>query len=121
MKPGCFSEPPRPSTGKGRRGAASSPAGAVGRVDHDYYQNRPHAGVQLTNAPRMSLSPNAIYRALSECAPGHVRALTRDEWISMQPHKYRRINRYGINLFKLVYDSDSERFHQMRRYQVAEP
>ena len=48
-------------------------------------------------------------------------ALTRDEWISMQPHKYRRINRYGINPFKLVYDSDSERFHQMRRYQVAEP
>ncbi|BBY60964.1 hypothetical protein MSAR_41000 [Mycolicibacterium sarraceniae] len=79
------------------------------------YQNRPHAGLQLTTAPRMKLSPNAIYRAMSASAPTPVRTLTRDEWISMHPHEFRRINRYGINLFNLVYDNDSPRFHQMRQ------
>jgi hypothetical protein len=79
------------------------------------YQNRPHSGLHLTAAPRMKLSPNAIYRAMSEAAPTPVRTLTRDEWISLHPHKFRRINRYGVNLFKLVYDNDSPRFHQMRR------
>ena len=79
------------------------------------YQNRPHSGLHLTAAPRMKLSPNAIYRAMSEAAPTPVRTLTRDEWISLHPLTFRRINRYGVNLFKLVYDNDSPRFHQMRR------
>lgn len=79
------------------------------------YQNRAHAGLQLSTAPRMRLSPNAIYRALSESAPTPVRTLTRDEWICMHPHQFRRISRYGINLKNLIYDSDSPRFHQMRR------
>lgn len=79
------------------------------------YQNRPHTGLHLTAAPRMELSPNAIYRAMSETTPTPVRALTRDEWISLHPCEFRRINRYGINLFNLVYDNDSPRFHQMRR------
>ena len=79
------------------------------------YQNRAHSGLQLSTAPRMKLSPNAIYRALSESAPTPVRTLTRDEWISLHPHQFRRINRYGVNLKNLIYDSDSPRFHQMRR------
>lgn len=79
------------------------------------YQNRPHSGIRITSAPRLKLSPNAMYRALAEFAPSLPRTLTLDEWISLQPYQFRRINRYGINLFKLIYDSDSPRFHDMRR------
>lgn len=79
------------------------------------YQNRPHSGLHPTAAPRMQLSPNAMYRAMSEMAPTPVRTMTRDDWISLKPHQFRRINRYGVNLENLVYNSDSPRFHQMRR------
>lgn len=79
------------------------------------YQNRPHTGIRVASAPRLKLSPNAMYRALSEFAPSLPRTLTRDEWISLQPHQFRRINRYGINLDNLIYDSDSPRFHELRR------
>jgi len=79
------------------------------------YQNRPHTGIRINSAPRLKLSPNAMYRALSEFAPSLPRTLTRDEWIGLQPHQFRRINRYGINLLNLIYDSDSPRFHAMRR------
>lgn len=79
------------------------------------YQNRPHAGLQLPMAPRMTLSPNELYRALSQAAPTPVRSMTRDEWISLHPVKYVRINRYGINLDNLVYNDTSDRFHEMKR------
>lgn len=79
------------------------------------YQNRPHSGVTLAAAPRMKLSPNAIYRALTESCPTAIRTLTRNEWIGLQPCRWRVINRYGINLFRLVYDDDSARFHDLRR------
>ncbi len=79
------------------------------------YQNRPHTGVEVGMAPRMKLSPNAIYRALSQSAPTPIRTLSRDEWIGLHPYKFRRINRYGINFEKLVYDCDSSAFHRLRR------
>lgn len=79
------------------------------------YQNRPHSGLHLTAAPRMKLSPNAMYRAMSEVTPTPVRTLTRDDWIALHPNQFRAINRYGVNLFNLVYDNDSPRFHQMLR------
>ena len=79
------------------------------------YQNRPHSGLHLTAAPRMKLSPNAMYRAMSEVAPTPVRTMTRDDWISLHPHKFRRINRYGVNLENLIYNVNSPRFHRMRR------
>lgn len=79
------------------------------------YQNRPHAGLQLPMAPRIALSPNELYLALSQVAPTPVRSMTRDEWISLHPVKYVRINRYGINLDNLVYQDTSDRFHELKR------
>lgn len=79
------------------------------------YQNRPHAGLKLPMAPRIALSPNELYRALSQVAPTPVRSMTRDEWISLHPVKYVRINRYGINLDNLVYHDTSDRFHELKR------
>jgi hypothetical protein len=79
------------------------------------YQNRPHRGLSVDLMARKLLSPNDMYRALSEVVPGQVRILTRDEWISLQPCEWRRINRSGINLFRLKYDSKSTRFHRLRR------
>ncbi|MHA3021824.1 Mu transposase C-terminal domain-containing protein [Mycobacterium sp. BMJ-28] len=79
------------------------------------YQNRAHSGLQIGTAPRMKLSPNAIYRALSQTAPTPIRTLSLDEWIGLHPLQFRRINRYGINLFNLVYDSETPQFHRLRR------
>lgn len=79
------------------------------------YQIRKHSGLVLPMAPRMDLSPNAMYRALRTVAPTPARSLTRDEWISLQPHAFRKINRYGVNFGKLVYDSQSPEFHALRR------
>ncbi|NOQ61990.1 Mu transposase C-terminal domain-containing protein [Mycolicibacterium fortuitum] len=79
------------------------------------YQNRPHAGVEVGMAPQMQLSPNALYRALSESAPTPIRTLSRDEWIGLHPCEFRRIHRYGINFKNLVYDNDSPQFHRLRR------
>lgn len=79
------------------------------------YQNRPHTGLELPMAPRMQLSPNEIYRALSDIAPSPIRIMTRDEWISLHPVRYVRINRYGINLDNLVYHNTADRFHELKR------
>lgn len=79
------------------------------------YQQQTRRGTQLGLAPKAELSPNMLYNALSQFSPSPARTLTRDEWISMQPLQFRRINRYGINLFGLVYDNDSPRFHDLRR------
>ncbi|BBX25697.1 Mu transposase C-terminal domain-containing protein [Mycolicibacterium alvei] len=79
------------------------------------YQYRRHVGPQTAFAPRMQLSPNAIYRALSQSAPTPVRILTREEWICLHPCAFRRINRYGINFKNLTYNDDSPEFHRLRR------
>jgi putative transposase len=79
------------------------------------YQKRPHDGLRLPGAPKLQLAPNEIYRALCEVAPGRVCTLTVDEWISLLPCAWRRINRYGVNFQKLIYDSKSDRFHDLRR------
>ncbi|WP_165610930.1 Mu transposase C-terminal domain-containing protein [Mycobacteroides chelonae] len=79
------------------------------------YQKQSRRGTRLGLAPKAELSPNMLYNALSQYAPSPSRTLTRDEWISMQPLEFRRINRYGINLFGLVYDHHSQRFHDLRR------
>lgn len=79
------------------------------------YQKQTRRGTRLGLAPKAELSPNMLYNALSQFCPSPPRTLTRDEWISMQPLKFRRINRYGINLFGLVYDHHSQRFHDLRR------
>lgn len=79
------------------------------------YQKTPRKDQRLGLAPHAKLSPNALYNCISQSAPSPIRVLTRDEWISMQPLQFRRINRYGINLFGMTYDSDSPRFHDLRR------
>lgn len=79
------------------------------------YQKQTRRGTRLGLAPKAELSPNMLYNALSQFSPSPPRTLTRDEWISMQPLQFRRINRYGINLFGLIYDNDSPRFHDLRR------
>jgi transposase InsO family protein len=83
------------------------------------YQRKPHDGLRLPGAPRIQHSPNEIYRALSEVAPGKVCALTVDEWISLLPCEWRRINRYGVNFHKLLYDNRSDRFQGLRRSKSA--
>ncbi len=83
------------------------------------YQRKPHDGLRLPGAPRIQHSPNEIYRALSEVAPGKVSALTVDEWISLLPCEWRRINRYGVNFHKLLYDNKSDRFQRLRRSKSA--
>ncbi|UAK39187.1 Mu transposase C-terminal domain-containing protein [Gordonia bronchialis] len=79
------------------------------------YQPRSHSGLSLDVAPAMPVAPNEMYSGLTEFIPGRVRALTRDEWISLQPCDWRRINRYGINFERLIYDNDGARFHELRR------
>lgn len=79
------------------------------------YQKRPHDGLRLPGAPKLQLTPNETYRALSEVAPGRVCTLTVDEWISLLPCTWRQINRYGVNFEKLIYDSKSDQFHDLRR------
>jgi len=79
------------------------------------YQKTPRNGEHVGLAPRAKLSPNALYNVISQSAPSPIRTLTRDQWISMQPLAFRRINRYGINLFGMTYDSDEPRFHDLRR------
>ncbi len=79
------------------------------------YQKTPRRDERVGLAPRAKLSPNALYNIISQSAPSPIRTLTREEWISMQPLEFRRINRYGINLFNMTYDSDEPRFHDLRR------
>jgi len=79
------------------------------------YQKTPRNGEHVGLAPRAKLSPNALYNVISQSAPSPIRTLTRDQWSSMQPLAFRRINRYGINLFRMTYDSDEPRFHDLRR------
>ncbi len=79
------------------------------------YQRQSRRGMRLGLAPKAELSPNMLYNVLSQFCPSPMRKLTREEWISVQPLEFRRINRYGINLFGLVYDNDSPRFHDLRR------
>lgn len=83
------------------------------------YQKKPHDGLRLPGAPRIQHSPNEIYRALSEVAPGNIRALTVEEWIALLPCAWRRINRYGLNFNRLLYDNRSERFQTLRRGKSA--
>lgn len=79
------------------------------------YQKTPRKSQRLALAPQAKLSPNALYNYISQSAPSPIRTLTRDEWISLQPLAFRRINRYGINLHGMTYDSDQPRFHDLRR------
>ncbi|MCA4725234.1 Mu transposase C-terminal domain-containing protein [Mycolicibacterium fortuitum] len=79
------------------------------------YQYRSRVGPQATLAPRMQLSPNAIYRALSQSAPTPARILTREEWICLHPCTFRVVNTYGINFENLIYNDDSPEFHRLRR------
>lgn len=79
------------------------------------YQQRPTVGLVNQMIPRKALSPNAMYAALAEQIPGGVRVLSEDEWISLLPCEWRSIQRYGINFQRLVYDSNSPRFHDLRR------
>ncbi|MCM6772417.1 Mu transposase C-terminal domain-containing protein [Nocardia sp. CDC159] len=73
------------------------------------YQNRPHSGLTLPGAPTVAISPNAMFKAMSECVPGRASVLTREEWIALLPAVDQRINDYGVRVNKLVYRSDAVR------------
>ncbi len=79
------------------------------------YHNTSRCGPKTTLTPRVEWSPNILYHALSSVTPTPPRTLSRDEWIGLQPCRFRRIERYGVNFERLVYSSESPRFHEMKQ------
>jgi hypothetical protein len=79
------------------------------------YHNTPRRGPTTALSPRADWSPNVLYNALSSVTPTPPRTLSRDEWIALQPCRFRRINRYGVNFERLIYSSQSTRFHEIKR------
>lgn len=76
------------------------------------WQNRPHPGLRHPAMPRKDLTPNEAFAALSTVAPQVPVALTRDDYLSLLPIEWRRIQPYGINFHGLHYDSPD--FHPYR-------
>jgi putative transposase len=79
------------------------------------YHNTSRSGPKTTLSPRANWSPNVLYNALSSATPTPPRTLSREEWIGLQPCQFRRINRYGVNFERLIYSSQSPRFHEIKK------
>lgn len=73
------------------------------------WQNRPHDGLRHPAAPGKTLTPNEMYRALSGVAPTVPRTLTRDDYISLLPRRWNRVQPYGIKVANLRYSAEELR------------
>ena len=75
------------------------------------WQNRPHAALHHPAIPAKDLTPNEMYAALFGVAPSLHAVLTRDDYISLLPVAYRKIEHYGVNMNNLHYAAP-----QLREY-----
>ncbi len=68
------------------------------------WQNRPRKALVIPGLPKKALTPNEMYGALSTVSPTPAVALTREDYISLLPMEWRKVQRYGINFDSLQYD-----------------
>lgn len=78
----------------------------AGRWIAEYYQNVPHEGLRLTEAPHITLTPNEAYEeGISRYGFVHV-PIEEDLRLSLLPIKFREIpKRGGVTIDSLSYDS----------------
>ena len=69
------------------------------------WQRRPHDGLRLPAMPRQDLAPNEMFHALTQTAPVAPLIFDADDYIALLPCAWRTIQRYGVNLGGLTYDS----------------
>lgn len=69
------------------------------------WQNRPHSGLRLPAMPRQDLSPNEMHAALSSVAPSIPLVLDTADYLELLPRAWRSVQRYGVNLHGLTFDS----------------